>query len=114
MTGPLAAVTLGMLAYLILYPPISWVFATMIALGVVLGGLLLLPIGAADGPAAIALLNALSGLAMCVAGSAARDGVLVMAGALVAAAGFVLSLVARVPTGRSPLAVLLTAFGEPN
>ena len=114
MNAPAAAFIAGMLAYLIVYPPTPWVFYTMIGMAFVFGAMLTMPMDAADAPAAVALLNAATGLAAAAAGFANRNGVLVMAGALLAAAGFTLSIVARTPVQQSPFRALLRAFSEPT
>lgn len=96
-TGSLGAFILGMLVYLIVYPPTAWVFYTTIALAFVFGVLLLMPIDRADAPGAVALLNSASGLAACGAGFATSDGILILVGLVTGLTGFVLWLVVRRP-----------------
>jgi NAD(P) transhydrogenase subunit beta len=111
--APFAAFIFGMLVYLVVYPPTPWVFYTMTGLTLAFGVLLMLPLGGAEAPTAVALLCALTGLAASAAGFAARDGLVVMAGAVVAASGFALGIAARSPAQLSPLAALGRAFTEP-
>jgi proton-translocating NAD(P)+ transhydrogenase subunit beta len=87
-TAPLAAFILGMFAYLIAYPTTQWVFYTTIGLTFVLGFLLAMPVAETDAPVALALLNGCSGIAAGAAGFAVNSGFLVMAGAFLAASGF--------------------------
>jgi proton-translocating NAD(P)+ transhydrogenase subunit beta len=108
--GPVAAFTLGMFVYLSIYPPTPWVFDTMTALAFVFGFMLMLPVGVADAPAAIAVLNACTGLAAAAAGFASGNGVLMMAGAVVAAAGATFAIIIHRPTSRPAWRTLVSAF----
>ncbi len=96
-TGSLGAFILGMLVYLIVYPPTAWVFYTTIALAFVFGIVLLMPIDRADAPGAVALLNAWSGLAACAAGFATTNGILILVGLLTGLSGFIVWLLVRRP-----------------
>jgi proton-translocating NAD(P)+ transhydrogenase subunit beta len=78
-----AAFIVGMLAYLIIYPPTPWVFDTATALAFALGIMLTLPIGRADIPPVVTLLNAGAGLAACAAGFVLASGLLVIVGMFV-------------------------------
>ncbi len=106
----LGAFTVGMLAYLIIYPPTPWVFYTMVGLALVFGVLLMHPVPGADAPAAAALLAAVTGLAACAAGFALDNTVLLVAGMLVASAAFSLSIRMSRSTGGSIGDVLFSAF----
>jgi len=110
--APTAAFILGMLAYLIVYPPTPWVFDTMLALAFVFGFMLALPIHRPDLPPVVALLNGFAGLAACAAGFALGNGLLIMAGLLVAIAGFLLAIRTRHTMTRSLYGALCTAFRE--
>lgn len=93
--APALAFILGMLVYLIVYPPTPWVFYTMAALSLAFGVMLLMPVGSNDAVAVVALLNGCAGLAACTSGFAQGNGIVVMAGALITASGFTLSIVSR-------------------
>ncbi|MFP3870288.1 MAG: NAD(P)(+) transhydrogenase (Re/Si-specific) subunit beta [Syntrophobacteria bacterium] len=68
-----------------------WAFWTLVALALVLGVLLTLPIGGADMPVVIALLNSYSGLAAAATGFVLGNNVLIISGSLVGASGIVLT-----------------------
>jgi NAD(P) transhydrogenase subunit beta len=76
-----------------------------------LGVLLTLPIGGADMPVVISLLNACTGTAVAMAGFVLDSVVLVIAGALVGAAGAILTLLMAEAMNRSLLSVLLGGYG---
>ena len=63
----------------------------LIVLAFILGILFVIPIGGADMPVVIALLNSFSGLAACAAGFVILNNVLIVAGALVGASGLILT-----------------------
>lgn len=86
----LAVVTIGLGVGLAIDPARWWLWA-LIALGLVLGVTLVAPIGGADMPVVIALLNSLSGLAAAAAGFILDNSLLIIAGSLVGASGFLLT-----------------------
>ncbi|MEL6982632.1 MAG: NAD(P)(+) transhydrogenase (Re/Si-specific) subunit beta [Actinomycetota bacterium] len=71
--------------------PARWWLWALIAVGLVLGVTLVAPIGGADMPVVIALLNSLSGLAAAAAGFILDNSLLIIAGSLVGASGFLLT-----------------------
>jgi NAD(P) transhydrogenase subunit beta len=75
------------------------------------GVLLVLPIGGADAPVIVSLLNAFTGLAVAMAGFAIDNQALIIGGALVGAAGTILTLQMAKAMNRSVLAILLGGFG---
>ncbi len=87
------------------------VFTTMAIISLILGVLLVIPIGGADMPVAISLLNSFSGLAASGAGFVLKNNMLIVAGALVGAAGMILTFIMCRAMGRSLLHVLFGAFG---
>jgi NAD(P) transhydrogenase subunit beta len=93
-------------------PSASSVFYGMIALSAVFGVLFVMPIGGADMPVVVALLNSYSGLAACATGFAINNEVLIIAGALDGASGFILSILMSKAMNRSFANVLFGAFGS--
>jgi NAD(P) transhydrogenase subunit beta len=103
-------VILGMAGYLIAEPSMQ-VFIAMSAFCLVLGVLLVIPIGGADMPVVISLLNSYSGLAAASAGFALGNVMLIIAGALVGAAGLILTMIMTKAMNRSLVNVMFGAFG---
>jgi len=83
----------------------------LISLAFVLGILFVIPIGGADMPVVIALLNSFSGLAACAAGFVITNNVLIVAGALVGASGLILTNIMCKAMNRSLANVLFSGFG---
>jgi NAD(P) transhydrogenase subunit beta len=76
-----------------------------------LGVLMVLPIGGADAPVVVSLLNAFTGLAVAFAGFAIGNQAMIIAGALVGAAGTILTLQMAAAMNRSVLSIMLGGFG---
>jgi NAD(P) transhydrogenase subunit beta len=108
----LLAVTVGCFVALLLHPGLAALFYLMLALAFAFGILLVLPIGAADMPVVIALLNSYAGLAAAATGFAIGNNVLIIAGTLDGGSGFILSILMCKAMNRSITNVLFGAFGK--
>lgn len=102
---------LGTMVYLVAASGDIPVFIALVVATLVLGVLLVMPIGGADMPVVISLLNSYSGLAVCVAGFVLGSIFLIVSGALVGAAGFILTRIMCRAMGRSLGNVMFGAFG---
>ena len=87
-------------------------FYTLVTLAFIAGASLVLPIGGADMPVVVALLNSYSGLASAATGFAISNNVLLVSGALDGASGFLLSMLMSKAMNRSFTNVLFGAFGS--
>ena len=87
------------------------VLVVVLAAALVLGVLMVLPIGGADAPVIVSLLNAFTGLAVAMAGFAIDNQALIIAGALVGAAGTILTLQMAKAMNRSVLSIIVGGFG---
>src|SRR5438874_1866386 len=92
-------------------PQRGWLLVLMIAGALLFGVLFVLPIGGADMPVVISLLNAFTGLAASATGFELRNNVLIVSGMLVGASGTFLTLMMARAMGRSVTNVLFGAFG---
>jgi NAD(P) transhydrogenase subunit beta len=89
----------------------GWMFYTVGATGFALGILAVLPIGGADMPVVISLLNSYAGLAACATGFALKSNILIISGALDGSSGLLLSMMMSKAMNRSFTNVLFGAFG---
>jgi NAD(P) transhydrogenase subunit beta len=105
-----AAAALGVV--LVVDPTQSWAFPIIIGLALVFGVLLILPIGGADMPTVISFLNSYAGLSAVAMGFVLENYLLIVAGALDGASGFILSLIMCKAMNRSVTNVLFGAFGS--
>ena len=107
-------VTVGMFIYLVFFPYEPVVFYSMIALSFVIGIFIVLPIGGADMPVVISLMNSYAGLAIAATGFAIDNKVLIIAGSLDGSSGFILSIIMSKAMNRSFANVLFGAVGTPQ
>jgi H+-translocating NAD(P) transhydrogenase subunit beta len=108
----LCTVTVGLFFYLIARPEQTTWFYTMLVLGLIIGVTMVLPIGSADMPVVVSLLNSYAGLASAATGFAIGNNVLIIAGALPGTSGFVLSILMSKAMNRSFANVIFGAFGS--
>jgi NAD(P) transhydrogenase subunit beta len=103
---------LGLGIWMIAEPTPPWVFPTFTGLSLLFGILLILPIGGGDMPTVIALLNSYAGAACAAMGFALGNRLLIIAGAVNASSGFILSVIMCKAMNRSFTNVLFGAFGQ--
>ena len=108
----LFALAVGFGIALIVAPEKTWMFPIFVALALIFGVLLIIPIGGADMPTVIALLNSYAGLSACAMGFALNNKLLMIAGALDGSSGFILSIIMCKAMNRSFANVLFGAFGQ--
>jgi NAD(P) transhydrogenase subunit beta len=108
----LLAATLGTLVTLVVKPDLATLFYGLVAVSLALGVLLVAPIGGADMPVVICLLNSYAGLAASASGFALDNNVLIICGALDGGSGLILALIMSKAMNRSFSNVLFGAFGS--
>src|SRR5215218_6856859 len=109
--GLLFLIAFVLLVMVILDPSRSSAFYSMLALATLLGVLMVIPIGGADMPVVVALLNSYCGLAAAATGFALGNSILIISGSLDGASGFLLSILMSKAMNRSFANVLFGAFG---
>ncbi|HEX9562957.1 MAG TPA: NAD(P)(+) transhydrogenase (Re/Si-specific) subunit beta [Gemmatimonadaceae bacterium] len=109
----LGLAVIGLSAYqLVTTESLLWPFYAVCAISLVLGVMLVIPIGGADMPVVIALLNSYSGIAAAMTGFVIDNSVLIISGALVGSSGIILTRIMCKAMNRSLANVLFSAFGS--
>ncbi|MFY9152757.1 MAG: NAD(P)(+) transhydrogenase (Re/Si-specific) subunit beta [Prolixibacteraceae bacterium] len=111
----LLIITLALAVFIIASPnppaEMSWAIYTLFAIALLYGVLFVMPIGGADMPVVISLLNALTGIAAAMGGFIYSNEAMILGGILVGAAGMILTLLMCKAMNRSLLNVIIGAFG---
>jgi len=108
----LLAVAIGLAVYLVLHPEAKQYFPFIVGIALLFGVFLVIPIGGADMPTVISLLNSYAGLSAAAMGFVLNSKLLIIAGALDGSSGFVLSVIMCKAMNRSFTNVLFGAFGQ--
>jgi proton-translocating NAD(P)+ transhydrogenase subunit beta len=108
----LAAAILGFAVAVLAVASVPFSFVSLMVLALVLGVAFVLPIGGADMPVVISLLNAFTGLAVAASGFTLHNFALIVAGTLVGASGSLLTKLMSDAMGRSITNTLFGAFGQ--
>jgi NAD(P) transhydrogenase subunit beta len=108
----LLAVAVAIAVFLVLHPETRTLFPFMILIALAFGVLLIIPIGGADMPTVISLLNGYAGLSAAAMGFVLDSKLLIIAGALDGSSGLILSIIMSKAMNRSFTNVLFGAFGQ--
>src|SRR5712672_1970011 len=108
----LFGVAVGSAVYLVLHPEAKQFFPLVVGVSLVFGILLVIPIGGADMPTVISLLNGYAGLSAAAMGFVLQNKLLIIAGALDGSSGLILSVIMSKAMNRSFTNVLFGAFGQ--
>ncbi|HTZ31261.1 MAG TPA: NAD(P)(+) transhydrogenase (Re/Si-specific) subunit beta [Methylomirabilota bacterium] len=106
------AVAIGIAAILVMHPEKMSLFPLIIIIPLIFGVMMIIPIGGADMPTVISLLNSYAGLSAAMMGFVLGSKLLIIAGALDGASGFILSVNMSKAMNRSFTNVLFGAFGQ--
>lgn len=108
----LLAIAVAVAVLLVIDPGHTRLFPLMIGIPLVFGVLMIIPIGGADMPTVISLLNSYAGLSAAAMGFVLDSKLLIVAGALDGSSGFILSVIMSKAMNRSFTNVLFGAFGQ--
>jgi len=106
------ALAIGIAVLLVLHPDQMKLFPALIFIPLVFGVMLIIPIGGADMPTVISLLNSYAGLSAAAMGFVLNSKLLIIAGALDGSSGFILSVIMSKAMNRSFTNVLFGGFGQ--
>jgi H+-translocating NAD(P) transhydrogenase subunit beta len=112
LNGALLAALVALGVVVLVGPQEDWMVVTLLAGALLFGVLFVLPIGGADMPVVISLLNAFTGLAAAATGFVLHQNVLIVSGMLVGASGTLLTILMGRAMNRSLANVLFGAFGQ--
>ncbi len=111
----LMVVTIGLGAYIVASPnppvEMTWAIYSLLALSLIYGVMFVMPIGGADMPVVISLLNAFTGIAAAMAGFIYNNQAMILGGILVGAAGMILTILMCKAMNRSLINVIIGSFG---
>ncbi len=108
----LLGISIALAVYLVRHPGASHLFPLMAGIPLVFGILMVIPIGGADMPTVISLLNSYAGLSAAAMGFVLDSKLLIIAGALDGSSGFILSVIMSKAMNRSFTNVIFGAFGQ--
>jgi len=108
----LLGISIVLAVYLVRHPGASHLFPLMAGIPLVFGILMVIPIGGADMPTVISLLNSYAGLSAAAMGFVLDSKLLIIAGALDGSSGFILSVIMSKAMNRSFTNVIFGAFGQ--
>src|SRR5581483_8110083 len=108
----LLAIAVVLAIYLVLHPGDRQFFPFILGIGLAAGVLMIIPIGGADMPTVISLLNSYAGLSAAAMGFVLDSKLLIIAGALDGSSGFILSVIMSKAMNRSFTNVIFGAFGQ--
>jgi len=108
----LLAISIAVAVYLVLHPGAKQFFPVMMIVPLFFGVFMIIPIGGADMPTVISLLNSYAGLSAAAMGFVLQSKLLIIAGALDGSSGFILSVIMSKAMNRSFTNVLFGAFGQ--
>jgi proton-translocating NAD(P)+ transhydrogenase subunit beta len=108
----LLAVAIAIAGYLVHNPGATHLYPVMVGIALLFGVMLVIPIGGADMPTVISLLNSYAGLSAAAMGFVLGNKLLIVAGALDGSSGFILSVIMSKAMNRSFTNVVFGAFGQ--
>ncbi len=108
----LLAASIVIAAFLVVHPEYKLLFPFIVLVPLIFGIMMIIPIGGADMPTVISLLNSYAGLSAAAMGFVLNSKLLIIAGALDGSSGFILSVIMSKAMNRSFTNVLFGAFGQ--